>query len=208
MMCSRGRIMLTLYDGETSGHCHKIRLMLSILGVDYERVAVALAAGENRAESFLNRNPFGQIPVLDDDGEIIRDSNAILVYLAAKYGSEHWLPQTPLAWARVQEWLAVSSLKIYNGPVKARAVRIFGRDWDHEAAVSESNSLLAMMDSHLSGQQWLALGQPTIADIACYTYIAHAPEGDIDLSAYREVNAWLRRLEALPGFIAMPPTCQ
>ncbi len=196
--------MLTLYDDTISGHCHKVRLLLSLIGLEYQTVTVSLPDLENRGEAHLARNPFGQIPVLDDDGTIIRDSNAILVYLAARYGGECWWPSDALDLARIQEWLAVSTLRIYNGPVKARAVLLFGRPWDLAAAQAESHALLKVMNAHLVGRDWLALASLSLADVACYTYIAHAPEGGVSLDAYPAVRAWLARVEATPGFVAMP----
>ncbi|NKC12539.1 MAG: glutathione S-transferase [Gammaproteobacteria bacterium] len=195
--------MLTLYDGEISGHSHRVRLFLALLAQPYQRVSVDLAGGENRLPGYLEKNPFGQIPVLDDDGTLVRDSNAILVYLARKFQADAWYPHEPLAMARVHEWLAVATLRIYNGPVKARAVKIFGRPWDHDAAVKESEDLLRIMDTHLSGREWLALDNATLADVSCYTYIAHAPEGDVSLAPYGAVRRWLERVEALPNFIPM-----
>jgi glutathione S-transferase len=196
--------MLTLYDGIISGHSHKVRLFLSLLGLEHRLETISLADLANRSAAFLANNPFGQIPVLDDEGVLIRDSNAILVYLASRYGGKQWWPDDPLALARIQEWLAVSTLKLYNGPVKARAVKLFARPWDLEAAQQESHALLAIMNRHLEARDWLSIDEVSIADIACYTYTAHAPEGGVSLDDYRNVRSWLARIEALRGFVAMP----
>ena len=196
--------MIKLHDLTLSGHCHKVRLFLSLIGVEYEPVAVDLLGGEHRRTPFLTLNPFGKVPVLDDDGFIVRDSNAILVYLARKYGSTDWLPEDAEGLARVQEWLAVSTHDILTGPCYARLVTVFGFKLDHQAAVGRSHDLLTIMERHLDGRDWLALDRPTIADIACFTYIAHAPEGGVTLQPYPSIRTWLANVEALPGFVPMP----
>jgi glutathione S-transferase len=80
--------MITLYDAPPSGNCHKVRLLLSLLALPYQTQPVDLRGGEQRRPDSLQRNPFGQVPVLDDDGLIVRDSQAILVYLAKRYGGK------------------------------------------------------------------------------------------------------------------------
>ena len=195
---------MNLYDVALSGHCHKARLFLSILALDHELIPVDLPGGENRQRDFLALNPMGQVPVLDDGGFIVRDSNAILVYLAAKYDDGNWLPKDPEGLARVQEWLAVANKEIYLGPCVARLVKLFGMKLNYEAAVAQSRTLLTMLDAYLTGRDWLAVERPTIADVACFSYIAHAPEGGISLEPYPHIRHWLRRVEGLPGFVDMP----
>jgi glutathione S-transferase len=106
--------MIKLYDFPLSGHAHKARLMLSLLDIKYERIEVALAKGEQRSEHFLALNPFHHVPVLEDDGLVIRDSNAIITYLAKKYGAD-WFPNDAESSARIQEWLAVSTKEVSEG---------------------------------------------------------------------------------------------
>lgn len=134
---------MKLYYHNLSGHSHRTRLFLGLLGADYEPVFVDLMKGEHKTESFLRINPFGQVPALVDGDTSIGDSNAILVYLAKKTG---------------------------------RAVGEF------------------------------AGAQPTIADVALYSYISAAPEGNVDTSDYPSVLAWLDRVEALPGFVPFDKT--
>lgn len=197
--------MIKLYDFPLSGHAHKVRLMLSLLGLDYERHEVALGQGEQNSEQFLALNPFQHVPVLEDNGHVIRDSNAILAYLASQYGPE-WYPRDALSVAHIQEWLAISTKELADGPAAARLVNVFKAGLDHQAAISNSHSLLAIIDSHLRSRNWIATTQASIADIALYTYIAHAPEGDVSLEGYTNIQAWLSRVEQLPGFISMPTT--
>ena len=100
---------IKLYNFPKSGHAHRIELMLSLLALPTELVFVDLAAGAHKQPEFLALNPFGQVPVIDDNGTVIADSNAILVYLAKKYDNGAWLPEDPVAAAAVQRWLSVGN---------------------------------------------------------------------------------------------------
>ncbi|BAU93576.1 glutathione S-transferase domain-containing protein [Methylorubrum populi] len=195
---------MKLYSLTLSGHAHRARLFLSLLGQPYEAVEVDFAAGQNRSREFLALNPFGQVPVLDDEGVIVPDSNAILVYLAKKLGRGDWLPEDAEGAARVQRWLSVAAGQIAFGPCAARLVTLFGAHFDVEEVIARAHRILALIEAELSSRDWIAAERPTIADVALYSYIAAAPEGNVDLAAYRHVRAWLARIEALPGFVALP----
>jgi glutathione S-transferase len=194
--------MRRLYRHPLSGHSHRAELFLSLLGLDFEPVEVDLLAGAQREPGFLALNPFGQVPVLDDDGTIVSDSNAILVYLATRYGAE-WLAKDVEGSAAVQRWLSVAAGAIASGPAAARLVKVFGAKLDHPALLERSHALLAVMEAHLAERDWLATERATIADVAGYSYLAHAPEGGVDLGPYPNVRGWLHRIEALPGFVGM-----
>ena len=196
-----------LYRHALSGHSHRAELLLSLLNIDAELIDVDLAAGAHKREEFLARNRFGQVPVLEDGEVTVADSNAILVYLAGKYDtSRRWLPAEPLAAAEVQRFLSVAAGQVAFGPAAARLVNVFGAGLDHGRALEIAHAVLAVLDAHLEGRVWLATDHPTIADVANYAYIAHAPEGDVSLQAYPNVRAWLARIEALPGFVPMQAT--
>ena len=111
---------IKLYHFPLSGHAHRVQLMLSLLGLPVEVVFVDLAKGEQKQADFLAINAFGQVPVIDDDGMVLADSNAILVYLASKYGKGHWLPTDPVGVARVQRWMSVAAGPLHAGPAAAR----------------------------------------------------------------------------------------
>ncbi|GAA5213648.1 glutathione S-transferase [Corallincola platygyrae] len=198
---------LTLYRHPLSGHAHRAELFLSLLGLNTALVDVDLANGEHKSEAFLAKNSFGQVPVLIDGGSVIADSNAILVYLAKTYDdSGRWYPESPSEAAEIQRFLSVASGQAASGPAAARLVNVFGAALDHERAKTISHQLLAVLETHLSGRNWLVGSHATIADVANYTYIAHAPEGDVSLSAYPHVRAWLKRIEQLSGFVPMQAT--
>ncbi|KWE31581.1 glutathione S-transferase family protein [Burkholderia territorii] len=195
-----------VYSFPLSGHAHRVRLFLSLLGLPFDTVDVDLAGGAQREPAFLALNPLGQVPVIDDDDTVLADSNAILVYLAKRYGDAHWLPDDAVGAATVQRWLSYAAGPIASGPAAARLVTVFSAPLDHDAAKRTAAKILAAIDQELAGKAFAAGEQPTIADVAAYTYIAHAPEGGVSLEPYPHVRAWLARVEALPGFIAMPPT--
>jgi glutathione S-transferase len=196
--------MIRLYDVELSGNCYKVRLFISLLGLDYERIPINLWGGENRSAEFLRLNPLGEVPVLEDDLLVLRDSQAILVYLARKYDGEAWLPADPAGEAQVVQWLSTAANEIAQGPCAARLHDKFGVDIDLQAARLRTHGIIEFFEKHLSNNHWLALNRPTIADVACFPYIALAPEGGISLGQYSAVNRWIDRMKALSGFIAMP----
>lgn len=197
---------MKLYHHPLSGHAHRARLFLSLLGVDHELVHVDLAQGAHRQAAFLALNPFGQVPVLDDEGTIVADSNAILVYLAKKLQRSDWLPETPAAAAEVQRWLSVAAGQIAYGPAAARLVTVFGAPYRPEEVVPRAHAILALVEARLAERPFLTGSTPTVADVALYSYTARAPEGNVDLQPYPHVRAWLGRIEALPGFVAFDRT--
>jgi len=198
---------IKLYSYPLSGHSHRVENFLSILGLDAEIITVDLVEGEHKAPDFLKKNVFGQVPVLEDGPIIIADSNAILIYLASKYDiKRQWLPLGAEEAANVQRFLSVAAGEIAYGPAAARLVTVFGATLDHEAAIESAHALLEKLETHLEGRNWLAGNHATIADIADYTYIAHAPEGNVSLNSYPNIRAWLTRVEALPGFTPMQAT--
>ncbi len=198
---------MKLYRYPLSGHSHRVENFLSILGLKADIIDVDLVNGEHKKAKFLKKNVFGQVPVLEDGPITVSDSNAILVYLASKYDKKRdWLPLGAEEAAQVQRFLSVAAGEVAHGPAKARLVNVFGAQLDHEKALADAASLLATLETHLQGRDWLAGDHATIADIADYTYIAHAPEGDVSLNSYPNIRAWLNRIEALPGFIPMQAT--
>jgi len=195
---------VALYRNPKSGHCHRVELMLALLGVPYQTVDLDMANGAHKEPGYLKLSPFGQVPAIDDNGLTLSDSNAIIVYLADRYGDlDRWAGRDALERAEVQRWLSVAAGEIYQGPCSARLVTLFGAPRDHATAVEKAHALFAVMETHLQGREWLALDRATLADIAGYSYVAHAPEGGVTLDPYPSIRSWLGKIEALPGFIAM-----
>jgi len=196
---------IRLYRHVLSGHAHRVELFLSLLGLPCEPIDVNMVRGAHKAPEFVARNnPFGQVPVIEDGDIAIADSNAILVYLATRYDATgRWLPRDAVGAARVQQWLSVAAGQLAYGPSMARFIMLFGARLDLDRAQTISRQLFDVLDGHLAGRPFLAGDTPTIADIAMYSYTAHAPEGGVPLDPYGHVRAWLARIEALPGFVAM-----
>lgn len=196
--------MITLYDMSLSGNCHKVRLLLSLLELPYQTQPVDLRGGEQRSPDYLQRNPFAQVPVLDDDGLIIRDSQAILVYLAKRYGGEQWWPDDAYQLAQVVAWLSTAANEIFHGPAKLRVHHKFGRNIDTAMAQQTAEKVLGIIDRHLQSRVWLVGDSVSIADVAVYPYLALAPEGGLDIATYPNIVAWFQRIRALSGYVAMP----
>ncbi|MEO3414547.1 glutathione S-transferase [Roseovarius sp. CAU 1744] len=193
-----------LYRNPKSGHCHRVELMLSLLSVPYECVDLDMSNGAHKAPDYTRISPLGQVPAIDDNGVTLSDSNAIITYLADRYDNlDDWFGSTPAERAEVQRWLSIAAGEVFRGPCSARLVTVFGAQLDHDAAKATAHNLFRVMDEHLLNREWLAAGRCTLADIAGYSYIAHAPEGGVPLSSYSNIRAWLERIEALPGFVGM-----
>jgi len=197
---------LKIHHHPLSGHSHRVVLFASLLGLNAELVEVDLKSGAHKKPEFLALNPFGQVPVLEDDGVAIADSNAILVYLANKSGQRAWLPEDARGAAAVQRWLSVAAGEVAYGPAAARLITVFGAGFNAEEVIGRAHALLNKLEAHLANREWLAADHPTIADVAIYSYLARAPEGNVDLSAYTAVKGFLGRVEALPGFVPFVQT--
>lgn len=195
---------ITVYGTALSGHTHRVELFLHLLQLPYRRIDASSAV--RQSAEFLGLNPLGQIPVLQDGEILLADSNAILVYLAKRYAAgSAWLPDDAVAAARVQRWLSLAAGEIAFGPASARVTARF-YDTGVPPALTRrlADKVLGFMDAALVGETFLAGTGPTLADVACYAYVAHAPEGGIGLDPYPNVRAWIARVQALPHFLAMP----
>lgn len=197
---------IKLYRHPLSGHSHRVELFLSVTGLPFEKIEVDLMKGAHKQPDFLKMNAFGQVPVIDDSGTIVSDSNAIMVYLATKYGLTTWLPQEPVALSQVQRWLSVAAGQIAFGPAAARLITVFGAKFSPDEVIGRAHGVLKVIDAELAGRSWLVGSSPTVADVAGYSYIAHAPEGNVSLGDYPNVRSWLARIEALKGFVPMQKT--
>lgn len=196
--------MITLHTADLSGNGMKVRLLLSMLGLPYETKKPDMMKGEHKSPAFLQLNPLGQVPVLVDGPVTIRDSQAILVYLARKYGGDTWLPAEPAQMGEVMQWLFFAGNEIYQGPNRLRLANLLKFKVDVELARRITEGALKVMEARLAAHDWLALDRLTIADLACYPYTALAYQGDFDLAPYKAVRAWIARIEALPGYVGMP----
>lgn len=196
--------MITLYSHTISGHSHRVRLFLNVLGLDHNVEQVDLLAGAHKRPEFLALNPFGQVPVLVDGDLVLSDSNAILIYLATRYDEVRtWWPTDATDAARVQRWLSVAAGELVRGPGNARLVKLLGAPYDLDRTHAMAERLYDVLNSELSRRDWVALDRPSIADVALYSYTAVAHEGGVDLAPYPNVQAWLKRMRGVDGFVEM-----
>lgn len=193
---------MKLYLSGNSGNSYKVRILLSLLGVSYEKVVLDTRKRQHKEPAFLELNPRGEVPVLEDDGVVLWDSAAILVYLARRYGGDRWLPAAPAQMAQVMQWVALAGNEIQFGLQYARRGVLQNR-WT-AGTLEQGHALgrvaLDALEGRLKDNEWLALGRPTIADIACFPYVETAPEARLPLDPYPAVVAWLARCRALTGW--------
>jgi glutathione S-transferase len=196
---------ILLHGFKLSGHSHRAELMLHLLGLPFTFREVDLAGGEQSGAAFRKLNPLGTVPVIEDGDAVVPDSVAILAYLSTKYDeSGAWLPRDPEKFAQVQRWLSIAQGPVVNGPCSARRVTLFKAPLDHNRAVTVANGFFKIFNAELAGRRFLVGDRPTIADVAVYSYAALSPEGGVSLEPYKEIRAWLRRVEEVPGFTPMP----
>lgn len=204
--------MITLYDYELSGNCYKIRLFLNMLDLEYTKKTIEFyPAAEHKSDEFLAFNPLGELPVLKNENTLIRDSQAILIYLASRYDKErNWYPtDSPEKLAMVTQWLCFAN-DITRTASAARLVDGFFYDLDSDACRAGAHKLFRILDEHLwfneqTNQRWIVAGNtPTIADIACFAYVMLSEEGGISRMNYPAIKRWSDHVKRLPGFMVMP----
>ncbi len=204
--------MITLYDYELSGNCYKIRLLLNMLGIEYQKSVVEFyPAAEHRQNAFLEISPLGELPVLKDDDLTLPDSQTILIYLSTKYDKHGtWYPLTsPVILAQVTQWLCFANA-LTSSASAARLADGFFYDLDGDTCRTNAHRLFRILDEHLwfqerEHQDWLVNGEtPTIAELACFPYVVLSEEGGISRADYPAIRRWTDRIKRLPGFIVMP----
>ena len=202
--------MIQLYDYVLSGSCYKVRLFLSMLGEDYETIPVDYyPGGQHKSPEFLEINPLGQIPVLKDGALTLHDAQAILVYLAGKYDQARtWYPVDAETQGQIAMWLSFTGGEIMNSSA-ARLHDMLFYDFDIDKVRAAARAAFRVLDDHLTdreidGKSWIVGKTPTVADIACFPYVALSEDGGISLDDYHAIRRWIRRFKNMPGFILMP----
>ncbi len=203
--------MMKIYDYELSVNCYKQRLLLGILGVPYESIPVDFFPGwEHKGEAFAEINPLGHIPVIDDDGYILRDAQAILVYLALRYDpSGLWYPVTdPRVAGEVASWMAFAE-GTTNTASAARLHDTLGYPFDIDTVRAGAQKLFRVLDDHVwfheqQERPWVASApHPTIADLALFPDVMLSEQGGISLLDYPALRRWTDRVKHIPGFTVM-----
>lgn len=190
---------MKLYASDNSGNSWKIRILLSLLDVPCERIDMDFFnKREHKSPEFLQINPRGQVPAMEIEGKYFWDSTAHLVYIARKWGGEQWLPTDPLGMAEVMQWMAFAQNEIQFGLQWARGYIKQLKGGSVLDAQLAGRRALEILSRQLKDNDWLAVGRPTIADIACYPYVAQAREAGFMFEDYPDVKAWVQRCEALP----------
>lgn len=196
---------ITIHSFPLSGHAHRIELFASLSGIKHKVNNINLPEGEHKKAPYLALNPLGQVPTIEDGDVVISDSNAILVYLAKKYAPAY-LPQELQLEAEVQKFLTLAAGELAFGPAAARLITVFNAPIDPEFTQVVAEKALTKLENHLQDRDFLVGDSVTIADIAIYSYTAHAPEGNVSLEPYPNVRRLLKNIESLPGFKPMPTT--
>lgn len=202
--------MIQLYDYVLSGSCYKVRLFLSMIDTPYETIPVDYyPGGEHKTPEFLEINPLGQIPVLRDGDLTLRDAQAMLVYLAGRYDTARtWYPEDAESQGQIAMWLSFAGGEIMNSSA-ARLHDMLFYDFDIDKVRTAARAAFRVLDDHLTdreidGKDWIVGNTPTIADIACFPYVALSGDGGITLDDYNAIRRWIARIKKIPGFVVMP----
>ena len=197
---------MLLYNSQRSGNCYKVRLLLAQLGIPFDKHEVDVVDRENRAELLGDKNPALRVPVLElADGRHLAESNAIIWYLA---DGSAYLPDDPFERAQVLQWMFFEQYSHEPHIAVARFwISILGQEERYREQIARRHELgylaLEGMERYLAGRTWFVGDRYTIADIALYAYTHVADEGGFDLSGYPEIKAWLSRVAAEPGYVAI-----
>jgi glutathione S-transferase len=193
-----------LYDNAISGNCYKVRLLFSLLGIEYERREVSVIDRSNRAELLGDLNPGLRVPTLVlDDGRPLAESDAILVYFAE--GTEY-LPTDRYERAQALQWMFFEQ---YSHEPNIAVLRFWAHAEikpDPREAVAKFNGGLAAleaMERHLTGRDFFVGDRATVADIALYAYTHVADDGGFEIARFEAIGAWLERVRALPGYVSI-----
>jgi glutathione S-transferase len=193
---------IRIHSFPLSGHSHRVQLFASVAGIAHEMIHVDLLTGEHKQAPFLALNPLGVVPVIEDGDVVVHDSISILVYLARKYAPS-FIPQDLQQEAEMHRFLAMSAGEISYGPGTARLINVFNSPADPVVAKATADKALTKLEQQLTGNDFLVANKISLADFAIYSYVAHAPEGDVSLEPYPNVRRWLANIEGLEGFIPM-----
>jgi glutathione S-transferase len=189
---------MRLHDYRSSGNCYKVRLALAQLGIPYERVNVDIFDGGTLTDDFGALNPARTTPVLETDGgDVLIESNAILVYLTE--GSD-LLPSDPIERARALRWLFYEQAEIVPSIGTLRVMLAAGADSAKRLSAS-ATAALRLLEAHLTEREFLVGDHYTVADLCIYAYVHVAGEAGLDLTEYPAIGAWIARVEATPGFV-------
>lgn len=200
--------MIKLYGLKVSGNTYKVELFMHLLGLEYQFIELDIHNKQHKSDAYIKLNPRGEFPLLEDGNDVFWDSQAILIYLARQYTNsldkKYWYPDEPAEMAHITQWLCVANDEIFHSLGKARSMLKFGYAGDLSLYQKQGTDTLNWIEHHLTNREWLSSSTPSIADIACYPYIALCEEGNIPLAGYTAIHCWIKRIQSLKGYISMP----
>jgi glutathione S-transferase len=201
---------ITLYDFELDENCYKVRLLLSVLGLAYRKVAVNMVPGrEHLAPPLMALNPRGSLPILSDGEVVLSEAEAIMTYLARAYDDGNtWLPATPGAHGLVAMWLQFA-IRDLHAAFLARRLAMFDEPGDEVALGLAARRAFRLMEDHMTAREfdraaWFVGDKPSLADLALFPAIALSRDFGIEHEAYPALRRWMRRVRTIPGFMTMP----
>ena len=198
--------MLKVYGDYRSGNCYKVKLMLHLLGREYQWLPIDILKGETQTAEFLAKNPNGKIPVLElEDGTFLWESNAILNFLA---DGSAFIPSEPRLRTQMLQWQFFEQYSHEPYVAVARFIQLYqgmpeARREEYEVCHVRGHKAFRVMEQQLQRTPYLVGEQYTLADIALYAYTHVAHEGGFDLSGYPAINAWLERIASHPRHVTM-----
>lgn len=198
--------MYKVYGDYNSGNCYKVKLMLNLLGVEYQWVDIDILKGETETATFLEKNPNGKVPVLElEDGTCLWESNAILNFLA---DGSHYLPSEPRLRTQVLQWQFFEQYSHEPYIAVARFIQFYlglpeERLDEYRKMHKAGYRALNVMEQQLKRTPFLVSDTFSIADIALYAYTHVAHQGGFDLGAYPAIQQWLERVRQQPGYVGM-----
>jgi glutathione S-transferase len=201
---------MTLYNYELDDSCYRVRLMLSMLKLDYETYAVDMVPGkEQESPAMLALNPLGALPILKDGALTLYGTEAILAYLAKAHDADGtWLPDNAATFGGVMQWLNFSAGILATASL-ARKVSLFGLAGDLDAMRASARHAFRIMDDHMTlrhieGADWFVGDHATLADLTLYPIFALSRDFGIDHDEFPALRRWIRRFRAIAGFKVMP----
>lgn len=192
----------TVHGHFMSGPTYKVVLMLNLCGLPFKFRLLNMREGEHKTPEYLSINRYGQAPCLQDGDQNFVQSASILQYLAEKHGKFNG--KTAQDRAHIREWMFWEFDRLAPGVFRSRGYKLGIRKGEPpviENYKNDGEAGLAVLESWLGSRKWLVGDEATIADIDVYGVVHLAPDGGFDLAKYPSVQAWAKRIEALPGFV-------
>lgn len=200
---------MKIYGHPYSNHARRVQMLCEECAIPYEYETVDLMTGAQYSPAFLAMNPNGKVPVIEDDGFQLWESNAIMRYLADKHKAKNWYPTDPKARAQAEQWLDWTQTRLGPECAKLMFNTHFAGANANPKAIEDGKKWLAkilpVMDAELGKRQYLCGDQPTLADLAAATNLAYLEMCQFDLDAYPSVTKWFKGIKARPSFVKTAP---